>query len=269
MGLGSALVKGVRGVVSKYQKPAAQRTVKATVVTDTKSNGNGVGGGIKALALYPEAGALLQSYYGLDLTTIPNLNEDQLRELVDYLRQAEWMDDHLPKLEEHIKKYIDRQVSFNQFIATVTKTGLSGAEKIDKAGLDTWLAAKGYKANAQKLGKDADIEEKRLSQEVTNYFDFKEYDLNASLQVMAARLMAQKTEIDARPDKAAAQQEITKQRTEEKTRIKNLITYGTSPVMVIGGGSSSDTPVSATSPMPKGGGGTGWLGKAKDFFSGK
>jgi hypothetical protein len=118
MGLGGRLVKVVRGAVTRYQKPAGRRVVNTQFVDTThqpsrasSSGGNGSNAAaIRALALHPEAAGLLQTYYGFDLTSIPNLNEQQLMELVDFLRQAEWMDEHLPKLEEHFKKYIDRQV---------------------------------------------------------------------------------------------------------------------------------------------------------------
>lgn len=277
MGLGGKLIRVVRGTISKYQKPASQRvhTVKAQVVTDTKvransGGNNGNAGGIRALSLDPEAAGLIQSYYGIDLASIPNLDENQMREFVDYLRQAEWMDDHLPKLEEHIKKYIDRQVTFNQFIVTVTKAGITGAEKIEKGKFETWLAAKGYFAENQKLGKDSDIAQQKLDRGVSDYFEFEEYNLEASFRVMAAKLAAQKAEVDARPDKANAQQEVNQQKKEHKERIKNLISYGSNPIAVMGsGGSSTDIPVSPTSPMPKGEGGFGFVGKMKDFFNGK
>lgn len=276
MGLGGALIKSVRGVISKYQKPAGQRTVKATVVTDTKnkttsnSKTSGNGGGIRALALDGDAAGILQNYYGFDLTSIPNLDEGGLIALVDYLRQAEWMDEHLPTLEKHFDAYIERQIKFNEFVTRVTKSGVKGAEKIDKLALDTYLAAKGYTANSQKLSQDSRVGVQLLDQKVSNYIDLSEYDFAASLKNMAAKLAAEKAAIDADPEKAQERRQIAEQKKAEKDRIKNLITYGTAPVMAIGGGSSSsDMPVSPTSPSNNGGGGTGIFGKMKDFFNGK
>jgi hypothetical protein len=170
------------------------------------------------------------------------------------------------------KSLSELDITFNQFIATVTKAGLTGAEKIDKAGLDTWLAVKGYTANTKKLGKDADIEQKKLDQEVENYFSLKEYSLEASFRAMALKLAAQKQEIDARPDRVQAQQEINAGQKAEKERIKNLIAYGSQPIAVIGGSASTatvDVPVMPTSPDNSNRGGAGILNNLRNFFNGQ
>ena len=265
----SKIVKSVTGKLSKSKK-----VVNASFVDlGNSSNGNGSVPGIRALSLHPEAGRLLQNYYGIDLTAIPAMSPEQLGELVDFLRQSEWMDTHLDKLKEHFKSYIDRQVSFNQFVAEVTKSGLKGAESIDKAGLDTYLAVKGYTQNSQKLGHKADLEGKYLGAELENYIDLENYSFDASLKSMALKLAHTKKEIDARPDKAAAQREIQLGIKAEKDRIGLLINYGTRGAVAMsldgGGGGGSDTArTTQNGARASGGGGNIWTG-LRDFFSGR
>ena len=197
MGIGS-IVKSVRGKLSN-----SKTTVVNAQFVDLGGSGGNSGDnipGIRALSLHPEAGALLQNYYGIDLTAIPAMSPEELGELVDFLRQSEWMDTHLDKLKDHFQKYIARQVTFNQFIGEVTKSGLKGAESIDKAGLDTYLAVKGYTQNSQKLGHKADVEGKRLGADLENYIDLENFSFDASLKSMALKLAQSKKEIDTRPD---------------------------------------------------------------------
>ena len=269
MGIGS-IVKSVRGKLSK-----STNVVNANFVdVGTRGNGGGNAPGIRALSLHPEAGALLQSYYGIDLTALPQMSEDQLGELVDFLRQSEWIDTHLEKLKSHFAKYIDRQVTFNQFVAEVTKAGLKGAEGIDKAGLDTYLAVKGYTKNSRKLGHKADVEGKRLSADLENYVQLENYSLEASLKSMALKLANSREEIDSRPDKAAAQQEIQRTIKAEKDRIGLLIQYGTKGASVMAGngggsgGGGDNTYTTTQHNTSSGGDGNIWTG-LKDFFSGK
>ena len=265
MGIGS-IVKSVKSKLSNSKTPVVNAQF---VDVGNRGNGGGNAPGIKALALHPEASSLLQNYYGIDLASIPAMSPEQLGELVDFLRQSEWMDTHLDKLKEHFQKYITRQVSFNQFVAEVTKSGLKGAESIDKAGLDTYLAVKGYTQNSQKLGHKADIEGKRLDADLENYIDLENYSFDASLKSMALKLAHTKKEIDARPDKAAAQREIQLGIKAEKDRIGMLINYGTRFAEVMsgtsnrgsgGGGSSKHSPASSE--------GNIWTG-LRDFFNGK
>ncbi len=269
MGIGS-IVRSVKGRLSK----SSTAIVNAQFV-DLGNRGNGSGNtpGIRALSLHPEAGALLQNYYGIDLTAIPAMSPEQLGELVDFLRQSEWMDAHLDKLKEHFQSYIDRQVSFNQFVAEVTKSGLKGAENIDKAGLDTYLAVKGYTKNSQKLGHKADTEGRRNAADLGNYIDLENYSLDAALKSMALKLANSKEEIDARPDKAAALIEIQLGIKAEKDRIGLLINYGTRGAEAMftpgggSGGSGGSTQYSKTQ-TTKSGSGNIWTG-LKDFFSGR
>ncbi len=229
------IVKSVRGKVNKYQRQPRTVNAQYTPVTNTKVVGNGGGndggngGGINAVAIPGDVAGLLQTYYGsmFDLSAIPNMSPDQLGELVSWLKQCEWMDEHLEVLEKHFKSYIQRQVNFNQFVARVSKDGLSGAEKIDKAGLDIYLAAKGYQVNSQKLGHKRDNEVQLLEQNFENYKLLEDYNLEASFRAMTLKLQKQKALIDAKPDQQAAQETERLAIQSEKQRIKNLLTYGT------------------------------------------
>jgi hypothetical protein len=96
--------------------------------------------------------------------------------------------------------------------------------------------------------------------------------LNASLVVMAAKLEAKKKEIDARPEKAEEQAQIAAERRAEEERIKNLITYGTRPIAVMG--SASGEPITTTTNMGNnnGGGnrgGRGFVNRLTNFFQGR
>ncbi|MDJ0617020.1 MAG: hypothetical protein QNJ63_09790 [Calothrix sp. MO_192.B10] len=232
------IVKSVRGAVNKYQQQPRTVNAQYTPVTNTKVVGNGGGngggnnGGISAIAIPGDVAGLLQTYYGsmFDLSAIPNMSPDQLGELVSWLRQCEWMDEHLEVLEKHFKAYIQRQVNFNQFVARVSKDGLSGAQKIDKAGLDIYLAAKGYQVNSQKLGHKRDNEVKLLEQDFENYKLLEDYNLEASFRAMTLKLQKQKALIDAKPDQQAAQETERLAIQAEKQRVKNLLTYGTQPL---------------------------------------
>ncbi|MBO3464136.1 hypothetical protein G7B40_001495 [Aetokthonos hydrillicola Thurmond2011] len=262
MGIGT-LVKNAAGKLKRNQ----QRTINAEF-TDVSGGGNGGNAqGIRALALHPDAGSLLQSYYGIDLTAIPAMDENQLGDLVDFLKQSEWMDTHLDKLKEHFTKYINRQVNFNQFVAEVTKSGIKGAEGIDKAGLDTYLAVKGYTQNSKKLQHKANVNEQLLAADLENYIQLEDHSLQASLRSMALKLASAKQQIDLRPDKAAAIQELNLQIKADKERIGNLITYGTKGAALRGGNGGTAT---ATTTASSGGGGGGniWEG-LKNWFNGK
>jgi hypothetical protein len=234
------IVRSVRGAVEKFQNKPRTVNAQYTTVTGTSpvNSGGGSSGGISAIALPGDVAGLLQTYYGsmFDFSAIPSMSPDQLGELVSWLRQCEWMDEHLDTLEKHFKAYINRQVNFNQFVARISKDGLSGAEKIDKAGLDIYLAAKGYQVNTQKLGHKRDNEVNLLEREFEDYRLLEDYNLEASFKAMTLKLQRQKAEIDARPDRLIAQEEQRHVIKTEKERIKNLLTYGTQPLFAAPGG---------------------------------
>ncbi|MBO3463678.1 hypothetical protein G7B40_040400 [Aetokthonos hydrillicola Thurmond2011] len=262
MGIGT-LAKTAVGKLKRQQ-----RTVNAEFV-DVSGSGNSGGNaqGIRALALHPDAGSLLQNYYGIDLTAIPAMDENQLGDLVDFLKQSEWMDSHLDKLKEHFTKYINRQVNFNQFVAEVTKSGIKGAESIDKNGLDTYLAVKGYSQNSKKLQHKANVNEQLLAADLDNYIQLEDHSLQASLRSMALKLASAKQQIDLRPDKAAAIQELNLQIKADKERIGNLIAYGTKGAALRSG--NGGTATATTTPHNSGGGGGNIWEGLKNWFNGK
>jgi hypothetical protein len=76
----------------------------------------------------------------------------------------------------------------------------------------------------KKLAKDSDVSVRLLDQEVIDYDDLAEYNLEISLQIVANRLVRQKEALSQKPDKEAAnyaeRQAAQQAKSEERNRIK-------------------------------------------------
>jgi hypothetical protein len=62
-------------------------------------------------------------------------------------------------------------------------------KKIDKNTLDVLLQHKSYKNNQSKLAQESRVEDQLMQQSLADHIDLSEYDLNMSLQMMAAKLL--------------------------------------------------------------------------------
>ena len=267
------LVSIVKAGASAIRKHTGKndRTIDAQFVDLGKNSAGSQSNGIKMMSVHPEAAGLLQSYFGIDLSNIPNMTPEELGEMVDFLRQSEWMDQHLDVLKAHFKAYIARQLSFNQFCSEVAKDGINAAKSIDKAGLDTYLAVKGYTANTKKLGHKASLEEKYADKDLESYIDLENYSLEASFRAMAAKIQKQKRDIDDRPIRLEAQIEERATIKAEEDRIKNLIAYGTQPIGKFTNG-KTQTVEATVIPNNSDGGKrekAHWSSTLKNFFNGK
>lgn len=249
-------------------------------------------GKVKAFDSAPEMLTSFQGYYGFDPSAFAGMSEDEIAAFVDSVDKIKVLIANLDKLEQHVNDYINGVVKYNEFVARCVKAGAQGMEKIDRATLDVFLAWKGWQANTKKLAKDSDVGVRLLDQEVIDYSDLAEYDLQISLQIVANRLIRQKQTLSQKPDKEAAnfeeRQAAQEAKSEERNRIKNLFAYGTrgkyglpsstnkqlSPANTATNNATNYATTSATNNAANNAANkSGWLknlgGKAFDFFSGK
>jgi hypothetical protein len=206
-------------------------------------------GKIKAFDSAPEIWTSFQGYYGFDPSAFAGMSEEELAAFVDSVEEIKFLMANLDKLEQHVTDYIDGIVKYNEFVARCVKAGAKGMEKIDRATLDVFLAWKGWQANTKKLAKDSDVGVRLIDQEVIDYGDLAEYDLQISLQIVAKRLVRQKEALSQKPDTEAtnyAERQAAQQaKSEERNRIKDLFAYGTRGKL--GLPSSSSKPLSSAS----------------------
>lgn len=237
-------------------------------------------GKVKAFDSAPEMLTSFQGYYGFDPSAFAGMSEEELAAFVDSVAKIKLLVANLDKLEEHVNDYIDGVVKYNEFVARCVKAGAKGMETIDKATLDVFLAWKGWQANTKKLAKDSDVGVRLLDQEVIDYSDLAEYDLQISLQIVANRLIRQKQTLSQKPDKEGAnfeeRQAAQEAKSEERNRIKNLFAYGTRGKYGLPSSTNKQlsSATSATNNATNNATNqSGWLknlgGKAFDFFSGK
>jgi len=238
-------------------------------------------GKVKVFDDAPDMATLFGNYYGFDPAAFAGMSEDEIGVFVDSVEEINFLIANLDKLKKHVNDYIDGVVKYNEFVTRCLKAGAKGMEKIDRATLDVFLAWKGWKANTKKLGKDSEIGVKLLDQEVIDYGDLAEYDLEISLQIVANRLVRQKEALSQKPDKEATnyaeRQAAQEAKSEERNRIKDLFAYGTRGKSGLPSSSSKQLSPAATNASNNASNNatntSGWLkkwgGKAFDFFSGK
>ena len=194
---------------------------------DKKRIAGSFSGALKAFDTAPEMQGLFKSYFKLDLAQIPLMSPEELGELADKAAEAKYFSDNREKIEKHIKNLIDGIVDYNEFVAACVKSGAAGMKKIDKSTLDVFLGMKDYQINTQKLAKDSDIWQQKKNQELTNHIDLAEYDLNISLQIMAAQMERKKLELDGKPAEAEAEELRRFDEAEQRRYCNELISYGT------------------------------------------
>jgi hypothetical protein len=207
-----------------------------------------------------EMAGMMQTYYGIDPSVIVNLTPEEIGDFVDKAEQARFFSENVGKLEEHIKDYIQGVVDYNNFIARCVKAGVAGMKKVDKATLDVFLQLQGYEVNRSKLAKDSDVETTKLNQELTDYLDLAEYDLSASLKMMASKLAKRKKEIDNKPNQEDATEQLRIDTARERQRVKNLLLYGTSRAI---------SPSASTQTVNANSNGKGIFSRIGDFFAGR
>lgn len=237
-------------------------------------------GKVKAFDSAPEMLTSFQGYYGFDPSAFARMSEEELGAFVDSVEEIKFLIANLDKLEKYVNDYIDGVVKYNEFVARCVKAGAKGMEKIDRATLDVFLAWKGWQVNTKKLAKDSDVGVRLLDQEVIDYGDLAEYNLEISLQIVANRLARRKAVLSQKPEQEEAlfsvRQEAQEAQKAEKQRIQDLIAYGTrgkyglppSSTQQLNPASSATNNASNNASKA-----SGWLkkwgGKAFDYFSGK
>jgi hypothetical protein len=254
MNIGSAIVKYTGAVFGS----SSGRGVAPTLSQYTKAFDNA-----------SEMQGLIKAYFGVDIQDLPNWTPEQLGQFVDLCKKTQIFIDNLPKVEEFLKDYMKNIATWNQVVARCVKAGAKEMEKIDQATADVILSLYGYKAHHQKIAKDIDVEKRKIDQEVTNYFDLSEYDLNAALALMATKLSKQKEAIDKRPVEAADREAFNQEQNWEKTYLKNIINYGYEGTQRLMGGSTAPQYTTVSNNGTGSANGNGFFGWLKDFFSGK
>ena len=210
MGIGSAIVRYTGNLTGKSQGIASS-----------------LSGTLKAFDNATEMQGLFKSYFKIDLEQIPLMSPEELGELADKAAEAKYFSENQEKIEKHIKNLIDGIVDYNEFVAACVKSGVQGMKKIDKSTLDVFLGLKDYQINNQKLAKDSDVWQQKKNQDFTNYIDLAEYDLNISLQIMAAQMERKKLELDNKPSEAEAEELRRFEDSEQRRYYNELISYGT------------------------------------------
>ena len=237
-------------------------------------------GKVKVFDDAPDMATLFSNYYGFDPKAFAGMSEDEIGLFVDSVEEIKFLITNLDKLEKHVNDYIDGVVKYNEFVARCLKAGAKGMEKIDRATLDVFLAWKGWQANTKKLGKDSELGVKLLDQEVSDYGDLGEYNLEISLKVMANRLARRKEELSQKPEQEEAlfsvRQEAQEAQKAQKQKIQDLIAYGTRGKYGLPPSSIQQlTPATSTTnnASNNASNSSGWLkkwgGKALDYFLGK
>jgi hypothetical protein len=129
------------------------------------------------------------------------------------------------------------------------------------------LQHKSYKNNQNKLAQDSRVAEQLMQQELTDYIDLSEYDLNMSLQMMAAKLLKEKEKIEARPDEEQARADAQQVEQERKQYVRNLLNYGYNYTIQRGLPTSSSPQASYSNTSANGN--NNFFSRAIDFFRGK
>jgi hypothetical protein len=234
-------------------------------------------GKVKVFDDASDMAALFDNYYGFDPAAFAGMSENEIGTFVDSVEEIKFLIANLDKLEKHVNDYIDGVVQYNEFVARCLKAGAKGMEKIDRATVDVFLAWKGWQVNTKKLAKDSDVGVRLLDQEVIDYGDLAEYDLQISLQIVANRLVRQKEALSQKPDTEAAnyaeRQAAQQAKSEERNRIKDLFAYGTRGKLGLPPSSSKQFGPAADNASNNATKQSGWLkkwgSKAFDYFSGK
>jgi hypothetical protein len=210
MGIGSAIVRYTGALTGKNQSGIA----------------SSLSGRCKVYDDAPEVSGLMKAYYGFNPETFVDMTAEELGQFVDQAKQAKFFSENWEKIAEHVKDYIQGVVDYNDFTARCVKAGVAGMKKIDKNTLDVLLQHKSYKNTQSKLAQDSRAAEQLMQQELTDYVDLSEYDLNMSLQMMAAKLLKEKEKIDNRPGEEQARSESQQAEQERKQYLRNLLNYG-------------------------------------------
>jgi hypothetical protein len=209
----------------------------------------------------------MQAYFGLNPETLLICRPKNSGQFVDQAKQAKFFSENWEKIAEHVRDYIQGVVDYNDFVTRCVKAGVAGMKKIDKNTLDVLLQHKSYKNNQSKLAQDSRVAEQLIQQELTDYIDLSEYDLNMSLQMMAAKLLKEKEKIDARPDEEQARTDAQQAEQERKQYIRNLLNYGYNYTIQRGLPASTSSQVSYSNASANGN--KNFFSRAVDFFRGK
>jgi hypothetical protein len=250
MGIGSAIVRYTGALTGRSQGIASSLSGRCKAYDDA-----------------PEMRGLMQAYYGLNPETFVDMSPEEFGQFVDQAKQAKFFSENWEKIAEHVRDYIQGVVDYNDFVTRCVKAGVAGMKKIDKNTLDVLLQHKSYKNNQNKLAQDSRVAEQLMQQELTDYIDLSEYDLNMSLQMMAAKLLKEKEKIDARPDEEQARADAQQAEQERKQYIKNLLNYGYNYTIQRGLPASSSPQVSYSNTSANGN--KNLFSRAVDFFRGK
>ncbi len=250
MGIGSAIVRYTGALTGRSQGIASSLSGRCKAYDDA-----------------PEVRGLMQAYYGLNPETFVDMSPEEFGQFVDQAKQAKYFSENWEKIAEHVRDYIQGVVDYNDFVTRCVKAGVAGMKKIDKNTLDVLLQHKSYKNNQNKLAQDSRVAEQLMQQELTDYIDLSEYDLNMSLQMMAAKLLYEKQKIDARPMDEQARADAQQVEQERKQYVRNLLNYGYNYTIQRGLPASSSPQASYSGASTNGN--NNFFSRAIDFFRGK
>jgi hypothetical protein len=250
MGIVSAIVRYTGAVTGRSQGIASSLSGRCKAYDDA-----------------PEVRGLMSAYFGLNPEKFVDMSPEELGQFVDGAKLAKYFSENWEKIAEYVRDYIQGVVDYNEFVTRCVKAGVAGMKKIDKNTLDVLLQHKSYKNNQSKLAQESRVEDQLMQQSLADHIDLSEYDLNMSLQMMAAKLLYEKQKIDARPMDEQARADAQQVEQERKQYVKNLLNYGYNYTIqrALPASSSPQTSYSNTSAN----GNNNFFSRAVDFFRGK
>jgi hypothetical protein len=197
---------------------------KAAIV---KRGNNGAGKLPPVQNLNPKLAALANSYFGIDLQNLDSMSDEQLAAYADMARDSERWLEIIPILEQHFQKIMQAQLAREQFYAAVQKAATNAGKQIDKAILQTFLAAKGYDLHLRQMSQKAHNGAARLDADHRAAVSLELKDFQSYLQLVQWRHQRQEKAIAQRLPQAQSHAELAEAQAEQKAYRKNLLTQGT------------------------------------------
>lgn len=181
----------------------------------------------QALAKAPGLSKQFRNYFGVDLSRIPQMSDQELGQLADQVNDMKRLMEILPIIEEHLQALITGQVHYEEFVTRTLKAAEKAGKKIDKLVLDAWLADRGYAKHQALMRQEAGQEAGLQDAEYASMADLSKLDFQTALRLVKMKHDRQTRQIQQKiPDAIRSMDESERVRKEAQQR-KELITKGT------------------------------------------
>ncbi|MDX2099668.1 MAG: hypothetical protein SFW36_17965, partial [Leptolyngbyaceae cyanobacterium bins.59] len=141
---------------------------------------------IKSHALSKATGLSKQfrNYFGLDLSRIPQMSDQELGQLADRASEMKRLMEILPILEQHVETLMSGQMQYEEFMQRTLKAAEKSGKKIDKLILDAWLAERGYSKHQQRMRQKAGLEAGLQDAQFASLGDIDRLDFQSALRLV-------------------------------------------------------------------------------------